>query len=108
MSPISPYVEGSAVGLAAPTASNNGWCAGRKILCRSSLVMVSDLIKHRVGVLILSPLTGGLGPQYTWYEPFLGARHVFTRGIGDHALKLNLQTLGKRMVAGRGIPTPNR
>ncbi|MCB1697983.1 MAG: hypothetical protein KDI34_17290 [Halioglobus sp.] len=108
VSPISPYVEGSAVGLAAP---NSFLINVDGVLEKDSLsIVVGDVVsdfkaKHRVGVLILSPLTGGLGPQYTWYElPFLGARHVFTRGIGDHALKLNLQTLGKRMVAEGEFP----
>jgi hypothetical protein len=108
MSPLSAYVEGSAGGLVAP---NSFLINVDGVLEKDSLsIVVGDLVsdfnaKHRVGVLILSPLTGGLGPQYTWYElPFLGARHVFTRGIGDQALKLNLQTSGKLMVAEGEFP----
>jgi hypothetical protein len=107
-SPLSAYVEGSAGGLVAP---NSFLINVDGVLEKDSLsIVVGDVVsdfnaKHRVGVLILSPLTGGLGPQFTWYDlPFLGARHVFTRGIGDQALKLDLETSGKLMVAEGEFP----
>ncbi|MCE9522981.1 MAG: hypothetical protein K8S25_11205 [Alphaproteobacteria bacterium] len=102
-SPLSAYVEGSAGGLAAP---NSFLINVDGVLEKDSLSIVvgsavSDFkAKHRVGVLILSPLTGGLGPQLTWYElPFLGAHHLFTRGTNDQAAKLKLVTEGKVMTA---------
>lgn len=106
--PLSAYVEGSAGGLAAP---NSFLINVDGVLEKDSIsIVIGDVVsdfnaKHRVGVLILSPLTGGLGPQYTWYElPFLGARHVFTRGIGDQLLNLKLKTSEKLMVADGEFP----
>ena len=102
-SPLSAYVEGSAGGLAAP---NSFLINVDGVLEKDSLsIVVGDAVsdfkaKHRVGVLILSPLTGGLGPQFTWYElPFQNAHHVFARGSNDQAMKLKLVTEGKVMTA---------
>lgn len=102
-SPMSAYVEGSAGGLAAP---NSFLINVEGILEKDSLSLlvgdtVSDFVaRHRVGVLIMSPLTGGLGPQYTWYDlPFLNAEHVFKRGSKEQAMKMPLVTEGKVMKA---------
>ena len=102
-SPLSAYVEGSAGGLAAP---NSFLINVTGVLEKDSLsIVIGDAVsdfkaKHRVGVLILSPLTGGLGPQFTWYElPFRDALHVFSRGSNDQAMKMTLTTEGKLMQA---------
>ena len=106
--PASAYIEGSAGGLAAP---NSFVINVDAVMEKDSMsIVVGDVVSdfkasHRVGVLITSPLTGGLGPQFTWYElPFLGARHVFSRGINDQPLKLKLDTSGKVMTAEGSFP----
>jgi hypothetical protein len=101
--PLSPYIEGSAGGLAAP---NSFLIKVTGVLEKDSLsVLVGEAVsdfraKHKVGVLILSPLTGGLGPQFTWYDlPFLNAQHLFSRGTKDQAVTMKLVTEGKTMTA---------
>src|SRR5260221_5998909 len=69
-SPLSAYVEGSAGGLAMP---NSFLIDIEGVIEKDSMSIligkpVSDFTAlHKVTVLILSPLTGGLGPQITWY-----------------------------------------
>jgi len=101
--PLSAYVEGSAGGLAAP---NSFLIKVTGVLEKDSLsVLVGEAVsdfraKHKVGVLILSPLTGGLGPQFTWYDlPFLNAQHLFSRGTKDQAVTMKLVTAGKTITA---------
>jgi hypothetical protein len=101
--PLSAYVEGSAGGLAAP---NSFLIKVTGVLEKDSLsVLVGEAVsdfqaKHKVGVLILSPLTGGLGPQFTWYDlPFLNAHHLFSRGTKDQAVTMKLVTAGKTITA---------
>jgi hypothetical protein len=55
---------------------------------------------HRVTVLILSPLTGGLGPQITWYPLlFQKVRNFIDNAADGEAMKLPLQTNSDTMIA---------
>ena len=54
---------------------------------------------HRVAVLVLSPLTGGLGPQVTRYAPgFQKARNFLVNAADGESLKLPVTTQGNKMI----------
>lgn len=102
-SPLSAYVEGSAGGLAAP---NSFLIEVDGVLEKDSISImigksVSDFnASHRVTVLILSPLTGGLGPQITWYPlPFQKAFHLFDNTANGQPMKMMLKIDGNKMNA---------
>ncbi len=101
--PLSPQIWGSAAGQLAP---NSFLIDADGLLEDDTLVLnvgeaISDFnATHRVTVLILSPLTGGLGPQITWYPlSFLGAHHVFARGSNDEPIRMPLKRDNKVMTA---------
>lgn len=101
--PLSAYVEGSAGGLAAP---NSFLIEVDGILEKDSVsVMIGKSVSdfnasHRVTVLILSPLTGGLGPQITWYPlPFQKAFHLFDNTGNGQPMKMTLKINGDKMAA---------
>jgi hypothetical protein len=102
-SPMSAYVEGSAAGLLLP---NSFLISVTGVLEKNSITIVigpakSDIAPvHRVTALILSPLTGGLGPQITWYPlPFQKVRNFLVNAADGESLKLPLQTSGDIMTA---------
>ena len=101
--PLSPYVEGSAAGLLLP---NSFLISVTGVLEKDAVTLVvgpakSDIAPvHRVTALILSPLTGGLGPQITWYPlPFQKVRNFVVNAADGESLKLPLQTQGDTMIA---------
>ena len=109
-SPLSAYVEGSAAGLLAP---NSFLISVTGVLEKNAVSIVlgpalSDISAvHRVTVLILSPLTGGLGPQITWYPlPFQKVRGFIDNAANGEAMKLPLKTEGDVMTA-EGVMTGN-
>jgi hypothetical protein len=102
-SPMSAYVEGSAAGLAMP---NSFLIPVEGVLEKDSITVVlgpaqSDITaKHRVAVLILAPMAGGLGPQITWYPlPFQKVRAFLVNAADGESLKLSLKTSGSTMQA---------
>lgn len=102
-SPLSAYVEGSAAGLLVP---NSFLISVTGLLEKNAISIVlgpakSDISPvHRVTVLILSPLTGGLGPQITWYPlPFQKVRNFIDNAANGEAMKLPLRTDGDAMIA---------
>jgi hypothetical protein len=102
-SPLSAYVEGSAAGLLVP---NSFLISVTGVLEKNAITVVlgpakSDISPvHRVTVLILSPLTGGLGPQITWYPlPFQKVRNFIDNAASGQAMKLPLQTAGNVVTA---------
>ena len=102
-SPLSAYVEGSAAGLLVP---NSFLISVTGVLEKGSITLLlgpakSDISPvHRVTVLILSPLTGGLGPQITWYPlPFGKVRPFLVNAADGESMKLELQTQGDKMIA---------
>jgi hypothetical protein len=102
-SPLSAYVEGSAAGLLVP---NSFLISVTAALEKNAITVVLGLAKsdispvHRVTVLILSPLTGGLGPQITWYPlPFQKVRNFIDNAADGQALKLPLSTGSDTMTA---------
>jgi hypothetical protein len=102
-SPLSAYVEGSAAGLLVP---NSFLISVTGVLEKNAITIVlgpakSDISPvHRVTVLILSPLTGGLGPQITWYPlPFQKARNFIDNAADGQAMKLPLRTDSDIMTA---------
>ena len=101
--PLSAYVEGSAAGLLVP---NSFLISVTGVLEKNAITIVlgpakSDISPvHRVTVLILSPLTGGLGPQITWYPlPFQKVRNFIDNAASGEAMKLPLTTSGDNMTA---------
>jgi hypothetical protein len=101
--PLSAYVEGSAAGLLVP---NSFLISVTGVLEKSAITIVlgppkSDISPvHRVTVLILSPLTGGLGPQITWYPlPFQKVRNFIDNAANGEAMKLPLRTDSDVMTA---------
>lgn len=107
-SPLSAYVEGSAAGLLMP---NSFLMSVTGVLEKNAISVVlgpaqSDISAvHRVTVLILSPLTGGLGPQITWYPlPFQKVHNFIDNAANGEAMKLPLTTQGDLMTA-EGVMT---
>ena len=50
-------------------------------------------------MLILSPLTGGLGPQVTWYPlGFQKTRNFLVNAADGESLKLAVTTQGDKMI----------
>ena len=101
--PLSAYVEGSAAGLLLP---NSFLISVTGVLEKDAITLVVGAAKsdiapvHRVTALILSPLTGGLGPQITWYPlPFQKVRNFVVNAADGESLKLPLQTHGDTMIA---------
>jgi hypothetical protein len=101
--PLSAYVEGSAAGLLVP---NSFLISVTAVLEKSAITVLLGAAKsdispvHRVTVLILSPLTGGLGPQITWYPlPFQKVRNFIDNAADGQAMKLPLETSGNAMIA---------
>lgn len=101
--PLSAYVEGSAAGLLAP---NSFLISVTGVLEKNSITILigpgkSDISAvHRVAALIVSPLTGGLGPQITWYPlPFSQVRPFLVHAAQDESMKIELTTQGDTMVA---------
>jgi hypothetical protein len=101
--PLSAYVEGSAAGLLVP---NSFLISVTGVLEKNAITIVlgpakSDISPvHRVTVLILSPLTGGLGPQITWYPlPFQKVYNFIDNAANGEAMKLPLRTDGDVMTA---------
>jgi hypothetical protein len=101
--PLSAYVEGSAAGLLVP---NSFLINVQGVLEKSSITILlgpakSDIsATHRVTALILSPLTGGLGPQITWYPlPFGKVRPFLVNAADGESMKLQLKTQGDTMIA---------
>lgn len=101
--PLSAYVEGSGAGLAVP---NSFLISVVGVLEKGSItIALQDTKKdidatHRVAVLILSPLTGGLGPQITWYPlGFQKVRKFLVNAADGESLKLDLTTRGDVMAA---------
>jgi hypothetical protein len=101
--PLSAYVEGSAAGLLVP---NSFLISVTAVLEKNAITVVlgpakSDISPvHRVTVLILSPLTGGLGPQITWYPlPFQKVRNFIDNAADGEPMKLPLSTSGDAMTA---------
>jgi hypothetical protein len=102
-SPLSAYVEGSAAGLAMP---NSFLIAVEGVLEKDSITIVlgpakSDInATHRVAVLILAPMVGGLGPQVTWYPlGFQKVRPFLVNAADGESMKLSLKTQGDNMLA---------
>jgi hypothetical protein len=98
----SPYVEGSAAGLLGP---NSFMISVVGVLEKGSITVVLGEAKkdidatHRVAVLILSPLTGGLGPQVTWYPlGFQKTRNFLVNAADGESLKLAVTTQGDKMI----------
>ena len=101
--PLSAYVEGSAAGLLVP---NSFLISVTAVLEKNAITVVlgpakSDISPvHRVTVLILSPLTGGLGPQITWYPlPFQKVRNFIDNAADGQPMKLPLSTSGDTVTA---------
>ncbi len=101
--PGSDYVKGSAASLAVP---NSFLITVDGVLEKDSMTIVigqakSDIdAKHRVAALILSPLTGGLGPQITWYPlGFQKVRPFLVNAADGESMKLTLGRQGETMVA---------
>ncbi|MEO7056190.1 MAG: hypothetical protein ABI281_01715 [Caldimonas sp.] len=100
---LSPYTQGSAAGLAVP----NSFLVGvTGVLENGSMTVLIGLARsdidatHRVAVLILSPLTGGLGPQVTWYSlGFQKVRNFLVNAAEGESMKLAVTTEGTRRVA---------
>jgi hypothetical protein len=92
----SAYIEGSGAGMRGP----GGFLIDVDgVLAKDSLTItlgkpVSDFnVSHRVVALVLSPLTGDIGPQVTWYSlPFSDAHHLFGHAANDQPMKLTLRT----------------
>ena len=102
-SPLSAYVEGSAAGLLVP---NSFLISVTGVLEKNAITVVLGQAKsdispvHRVTVLIVSPLTGGLGPQITWYPlPFQKVRNFIDNAANGEAMKLQLRTASDTMTA---------
>ena len=103
--PLSAYTQGSAAGLALP---NSFLIPVEGVLEKDSITILlgpakSDIhATHRVAALILSPLTGGLGPQITWYPLAVLKVRPFLANVADgESLKLSLKQQGDMMVAER-------
>jgi len=99
----SDYIKGSAAALAVP---NSFLITVDGVLEKDSITIVLGQAKsdisatHRVGALILSPLTGGLGPQVTWYPlPFQKVRQFLLNAADGESMKLSLKTSGDAMLA---------
>ncbi len=102
-SPMSAYIEGSAAGLAIP---NSFLISATGVLEKDSMTVLIGPVKsdisavHRVTVLILSPLTGGLGPQITWYPlKFSNVDSFLANAANGESMKLPLKTEGDTMTA---------
>jgi hypothetical protein len=102
-SPLSAYVEGSAAGLLVP---NSFLISITGVLEKNAITIVlgpakSDISPvHRVTALILSPLTGGLGPQITWYPlPFQKVRNFIDNAANGEEMKLPLRTDSDTMTS---------
>jgi hypothetical protein len=100
---VSAQVEGSVAGALTPNSfviDVEGVLEEDSISLLIGKAITDFTAKHRVTALILSPLTGGLGPQLTWYElPFKDAHHVIDRSSNGEAIKLPLKNSGKVMTA---------
>ncbi|HSI47272.1 MAG TPA: hypothetical protein VLA61_03300 [Ideonella sp.] len=101
--PMSAYVEGSAAGLALP---NSFLIPVEGVLEKDSITMLLGPAKvdidavHRVAVLIVAPMVGGLGPQVTWYPlSFQKVRPFLVNAADGESLKLKLSTVGDKMLA---------
>ncbi len=100
---LSPYTQGSAAGLAVPHSFLVGVTG---VLENSSMTVLigparSDIdAVHRVAVLILSPLTGGLGPQVTWYPlGFQKVRNFLVNAAEGESMKLAVSTESAQRIA---------
>lgn len=103
--PGSDYAGSAATSLAIP---NSFLMNVTGVLEKDSMTIVlgpmqSDIdATHRVAVVILSPLSGGAGPQVTWYPlPFLKVRPFLLKVADGESLKLGVKPQGDKMVAER-------
>lgn len=104
-SPMSAYVEGSTAGLAMP---NSFLIPVEGVLEKDSITILLGQAKsdisatHRVAALIVSPLSGGAGPQITWYPLAVLKVRPFLANVADgQSLKLSVKQQGDKMLAER-------
>jgi hypothetical protein len=101
--PGSGYTKDAVGSLALP---NSFLLSATGVLEKDSMTVLigpaqSDIhANHRVGVLIVSPLSASLGPSLTWYPlPFQKVRNFLVNAADGESMKLKLKTTGELMQA---------